>query len=92
LDSLGTLKASRTRRDPHAGHFKRLSSLASGKVAPRVHTSVGKSSSAPYGWSWARLVNERFTASAGRPKSFITRRKPKNKFAIATTIEGAVLR
>jgi hypothetical protein len=36
----GTSKMSATRRDPHFGHFKRLSSLASGKEGPRVYSKT----------------------------------------------------
>lgn len=43
----GGSNSNTTRRDPHRGHFIRLSSLAKGNVAPRVHTSVCRSSSAP---------------------------------------------
>jgi hypothetical protein len=34
-----------TRREPHSGHLSRLSRLEIGNAAPRVHTSVLRSSS-----------------------------------------------
>jgi hypothetical protein len=44
--SRGTVKMSRTSREPHIGHRSRVSRRESGKLLPRVHTSVSMSSSA----------------------------------------------
>jgi hypothetical protein len=45
--------------EPQRGHFRRLSSLANGKSRPRVHTSVCKSSSAPWTHSLMRFMASR---------------------------------
>src|SRR5262249_25117818 len=47
MRSDGGTNITTTRREPQRGHFRRLSSLPIGKSRPRVHTSVGRSSSAP---------------------------------------------
>jgi len=38
--SVGGVYATRTRREPQRGHFRRLASMSSGNAAPLVHMSV----------------------------------------------------
>lgn len=55
----GIVNASRTCRDPHRGHLRRLSNRASGKSRPRVQTSVCRSSCPPCTHSRTRFIPSR---------------------------------